>query len=330
MIIKKILETYLDLSDPKDMFSSNKDALLLTKLTEKFVGICYMSCYILSVNKIIRRSYIYMKDTLDGGSNLSIKFEVTALIYNMNEIINGCKIIRKELNGIIHAKSDYAGIQISVPSNISIFKEGDVVPIIVKQVRYNVNQSAISILAMPFISVKKDHVMYKITEDITEEEKEELKDIIAQIQAEKKIIESLVKDDKKIYNFFYDLLNMNVDKTKEKLHHINLFDILTMSNCIIYKPVDSYDEYLYYIKHSVTKLSDISQLTSVIEYNTKDTSQKEIKNIIDIRAYLAFSSILLNYLSNMQTIKDFITRYPTFKDIQMSKEVFKLYSSGKI
>ena len=66
MIIKKILESYIDISDPKEMFSNDKESMLINKLTEKFVGICYMSCYIIKINKIIRRSYIYMNETLNG------------------------------------------------------------------------------------------------------------------------------------------------------------------------------------------------------------------------------------------------------------------------
>ena len=137
MIIKKLLETVIELSDPNDMFL-NIDDMLIQKLYDKFVGVCYQSSYIIKINRIIRRSYIFMQTSLDGNSQVNVKFEVDALTYITNEIINGCTIVKKEPNGIIHAKSKYAGIQMSIQQNMSIFKENDIVPVIVKRVRYNI------------------------------------------------------------------------------------------------------------------------------------------------------------------------------------------------
>ena len=111
MIIKKIIETFLDISDPKEIFAPNRDDIILEKLRAKFVGICFMSCLIMSVNRIIRRSYVYMKDTLDGDALTNIQFEVDAIIYFDGEIINGVTIVKKEPNGIIHAKSKYDGAE---------------------------------------------------------------------------------------------------------------------------------------------------------------------------------------------------------------------------
>ena len=59
-----------------------------------------------------------MKDTLDGDAHTNVMFEVDAIEYIKDEIINGCKIIKKEPNGIIHAKSEYSGIQLNKQSNM--------------------------------------------------------------------------------------------------------------------------------------------------------------------------------------------------------------------
>ena len=115
MLIKKNIETYVDITDPNDIYAPDLDAMLMTKLTNKFVGICCNSCYIVNINRIVKRSNVYMIQTLDGYAQTCVTFEVDAIIYINGEIINGCKIVRKEPNGRIHAKSDIAGIQMNIP-----------------------------------------------------------------------------------------------------------------------------------------------------------------------------------------------------------------------
>ena len=259
MIIKKNLETYMDISDPKDMFSPNRDEMLISKLTDKFVGVCYMSCYVIKINKIIRRSYIYMKDTLEGDSHTNIMFEVDAIVYQKNEIINGCHIIKKEPNGIIHGKSTYAGIQLSIQPNMSIFKEGDIVPVIVKRVRYNVNQTSMSVLAVPFIPIQYQPIYYSTNGSLSKIQTVELKSLLDQIKIEQSKLKNLNANDKKITSFFIDLLspskssdpikvsdNHKLSITKSK--KIDILNILELDNGILFRPDIKFDDSsIYYI-----------------------------------------------------------------------------------
>ena len=77
----------MDITDPNEILSTDRNKMLMEKLTSKFVGVCYNSCYILKINRIIRRSYIYMKDTLDGDAHTNVMFEVDAIEYIKDEII---------------------------------------------------------------------------------------------------------------------------------------------------------------------------------------------------------------------------------------------------
>ena len=259
MIIKKNLETYMDISDPKDMFSPNRDEMLIAKLTDKFVGVCYMSCYVIKINKIIRRSYIYMKDTLEGDSHTNIMFEVDAIVYQKNEIINGCHIIKKEPNGIIHGKSTYAGIQLSIQPNMSIFKEGDIVPVIVKRVRYNVNQTSMSVLAVPFIPIQYQPIYYSTNGSLSKIQTAELKSLLDQIKIEQSKLKNLNANDKKITSFFIDLLSpsKSLDPTKSldnqklsiaKSKKIDILNILELGHGILFRPDIKFDDSsIYYI-----------------------------------------------------------------------------------
>ena len=345
MIVKKILETYIDISDPKDIFSPNHDEMILKRLASKFVGICYMSCYILKINKLIRRSYIYMKDTLDGDTFTSVMFEVDAIIYTTNEIINGCKIIKKEPNGIIHGKSEYAGIQLVTQPSMSIFKEGDFVPVIVKRVRYNVNQTAISVSAIPFMPISRIAIYYNITTELSKPQTDELASLIELIKEEESKINSMKVSDKKIYEFFADLLSIDVHKNAkdskskpyQKYKTINISKVLDIKPALIFRQHNKYDDnIIYYIepggKSDSSDNNFQSRLSSILEEPQKEPqkeSQKESHTIVDISAYISLNTILSEYLMNLQTLINFVIQYPTFDEVQASKHIWKMYSTLK-
>lgn len=327
MIVKKILETFIDIEDPNEIFSRDRDATILNKLTEKFVGVCYHSCYVLKVNRIIRRSYIYMKETLDGDTQSSVTFEVDAIIYKRNEIINGCKIIKKEPNGITHAKSKYAGIQLSIQQHMSIFKEGDVVPIIVKRVRYNINQTAISILAVPFIPMEYKKYYYKLTGSLTKDETANITSLIKQINDEDSKISKLNANDKKIFKFFVDLLHYPAKTSTKNAKKINLSKILEVKTGILFKTENKYDDSFIYHESN-----DKGERNSMISELTKTDSKKNIVSndiVVEENIYNVFSHFLLEYLSNLQSLQDFINHYPSFASVQKDKTIWKMYSMLK-
>lgn len=326
MIIKKIIETFLDISDPKEIFAPNRDEIILEKLRAKFVGICFMSCLIMSVNRIIRRSYVYMKDTLDGDALTNIQFEVDAIIYFDGEIINGVTIVKKEPNGIIHAKSKYAGIQLSIQPNMTIFKEGDVVPVIVKRVRYNVNQNAASILAVPFMPSVYTPIYYNILGELSKIQIEELRYLITQIEIEEAKIKNLNAVDKKIFQFFIDLLNpISAKKSDRKdsknIKLINTKNILDIKTGIIFNADNKFDETsISYMAKSSEMVSELSQINSGI---------KQTLEIVDESIYIAIYSLLCQRLMNIQSLQSFLQFYPDFASVQKNKDIWKMYTMLK-
>ena len=312
MIINKIMETYVDIINPNDIYSIDINNMVIEKLNEKFVGICYKSCYILKIIRIIKRSCIYMKDTLEGDAHVSVMFEVSAIQYVKNEIINGCKIIKKESNGIVHAKSEYAGIQFNIPSNMNIFKEGDIIPVIVNMVRYNVNQNAISILAHPFMPQNKEPIYYKInnkiTTTLTSEETLNIKSLLDQLGIIEEQVSKLNDIDKKVYKFFVDLLTLsNIKKTNKRK---SIYDITDIKNNTIY-------------------FSDIYDSNNVNILDNDDNKNLENKEIFVERAFIIYSNIIIDYIMRLQTLIEFIKYFPTCAKIQEHKHIWKLYLSLK-
>lgn len=254
-----------------------------------------------------------MKDTLDGDAHTNVMFEVDAIEYIKDEIINGCKIIKKEPNGIIHAKSEYSGIQLNMQSNMSIFKEGDIIPVIVRMVRYNVNQSAISVLAVPFMPIVNPIQYYKINGSLTKQETDNIKSLLDQIKDTETQIDKLDTMDKKIYKFFSELLS-NKEPSIKSSKKIKISDIMNIKSGIVFKSEGVFDDsQIYYIEEK-DNLNDNSE--------TNDNTIKE-------SSYIIFSVLLIKYLCNLQTLQNFIKAYPKFTDIQQHKNIWKLYSSLK-
>lgn len=277
-----------------------------------------------------------MKDTLDGDAHTNIMFEVDAIVYQKNEIINGCKIIKKEPNGIIHGKSEHAGIQLSIQPNMSIFKEGDMVPVIVKRVRYNVNQTTASVLAVPFIPMAYIPVYFNITGSLSKLQTESLKSILIQIKMEVEQVKKLNANDKKIYSFFNDLISPSKITKDKNAKTIDIADILKLSSGIVYKPNLNYDDpTLCYIDSSNKSTKEMkSNLSDITEeqkgnLNAVKNQLPPINNVVDESIYIAFYSILVKYLTNVQSLQNFIVQYPTFASVQSSKEIWKMYSMIK-
>lgn len=333
MIIKKYIETYVDIADPNDMYAANRDEMLIQKLTDKFVGVCYNSCYILNINKLIRRSYLYMKDTLEGDSQLSVLFEVDALIYAKGEVINGCTIVKKEPNGIVHAKSQYAGIQINITRNLDIFKEGDVVPIIVKRVRYNINQPEVTVLATPFIPPNDNVVYYKPTGKLDDNQSKDIDKILKQIGDAKKMLSSQTSTNKKIIKFFINLIALKKQKQPKILQKISIHDVKKWSvineGALVLEQGDNPHVLQVQIgDSSMSKLVSSSVGNSAEEKSESFPSVDE-SLIVEETIYNICTIFLLNHLQYLQTIQGFLKQYPTFAAVQKNKSIWKLYNMLK-
>jgi hypothetical protein len=305
MRTKKILESSINIDDPSDIFSNDQNAMIIQKLSDKYVNRCFSSCLVVNINKIIRRSYIYMKETLDGGAYMNVLFEADVIIYQKNEIISGCQIMKKETNGIIHLKSEYAGIQLNIRSNMSIYKEKDIVPVIVKMVRYNPNQNAISVSAFPFIPLEPNVVYYNIVGELTDLQKAELDVIAAQIKEKLTSFEKMTTSDKKIYKFFIELLNNDKHNIKSSALKIKLQDLPKVTSGVIVYPAYPYD------------------------VNTVNHIKAGHKDAVDESPYIIFATMLNQYLSRLQTMSNFLREYPTFTEVQKHKDIWRMYATQK-
>jgi hypothetical protein len=164
MIITKKLETRLDISI-SDMYCADYNKKAIELLKTKFINRCYKSIYITDILRIVNRNTMHCKNkTLDGGVYMDISFEVSGIVYEKGEIIHNCKIIEILSKSLI-AKHEQTSVIVTNINNISIFKEGEEIPVIVEEVGYKPYEHGIAVVALPFIPKINPIIVYKITSD---------------------------------------------------------------------------------------------------------------------------------------------------------------------
>ena len=354
MIITKNLECILTITDTNVLFSKNLNNELINILNDKYQNKCFSSCYVININKITRRSYMNCNENLDSNFNISIQFEANVLIYQTNEIIHDCVIIKKEQNGIIHAKSKYCGIQININQNLSIYEIGNKIPVIVKMLRYNINQPEISVLAIPFIPVKYDIIIYNTVNDLSDKSHNMLLQLNDKVSELDSLIKKLNKNDKKIYDFFKDLLldnklknknslekriNNNSDLDKNNIEIIKKYDVIELDlllnelktqknkNYILFKSYNSFDiNYCNVIKDKQVAENlfiedDSDYKNNKLDKNINDSNvlivNESIENILELYMY--------ENIRNKQCLLNFVNNYPNLNDVQKLKNIWKLY-----
>jgi hypothetical protein len=322
MIIQKILETYLDLIEPQHIFAADVEEVCMHLLTNKFVNKCYKSCYILRINKLIRTSGRYMIDSLEGYSSICVSFEVDAIIYQEGEIINGCKITKIEPYGRIYAESKYTSIQLKQDKSLSIFKEDNIIPVIVKTVRYYPNKDKISVGAIPFIPLFPVLTIYNVKEPLTQEQIPKIEYILKSIKVELDAIKKLSTTETKAYNFFKLLVypfkktqsfesNSKVKNSKFKKRPLELKELLSIKNGMICRPIElaKHNNQFYYSNESPSKLNNII--------------------VIDDSMFNISINILNDYLLHLITLREMYEYYPDVKVISKYTDIWKIFKMLK-
>lgn len=260
-----------------------------------------------------------MKDTLEGDSSSCVMFEVDVIVYSHGEVITDCNIIKKESRGIIHAKSKYAGIQLTISPDISIFSQGDTVPVRVNKVRYNVNQNKISILAIPFLPMDLPKYKYVINKELDNEEIDMLKIHVNDISNYTKKIKQYTATQKKVYSFFVNLIyGKDSHKLKSNEKKYNISNLTSIKSGAVYGINTMSDDFII-SDQSITK----STLQNINDKKTSNTF------IVSESAYIALYNIIIKQLADLQMICNFVEQYPNFESVQKNKSVWKLYMIKK-
>ena len=134
MHTKKILNLTVDFK-PNELFMADLNGLIISKLTDRFVGKCFQSMLITSINHIVLRSSVNLyRNMINGGGYVDVKTEVSGVILTEGEVMHGCEITSIEQTHIT-ASNRYAIIRMQNDDRkiTSILKVGMTIPIIVNK-----------------------------------------------------------------------------------------------------------------------------------------------------------------------------------------------------
>ena len=326
MIITKIITTRLSLENP---FSSNCEDIIRKKLEEKYVGKCSHSIYITKILELFPIESILCKSkTLDGLFVTDVSFEVEGIIYETNEIIHGCNIIQINDNGIMHAKSKNTALLIKNDIGLDVFRESQIIPVIVKMRRYNLFATEISVAAVPFQPIFKEVNFYEINlnKNISENEKFIIQAEISIVKDLEKEINTLKKTSPKLYKLFIKLLypykkerKYSSDKSIKTVS-VNKFQI---------------DEYVNNFKNSNSKIIVFRPDVLLDDDNIYYTNIGGLKNLdingmtLEMPPGIVIGNLVQEYKKDLLKLLDFLQTYDTTDKVRSNELIWKIYNKFK-
>ncbi len=174
MLVKKVVNTKIILTDAEDIYSSDLEAVILKKLVDRYVGRCFVSMLVKSIDSILRLSDIVYNDKLNIEATVDVKFIASGLYLEEGEILFDCTIdeaknthiIASSVDVVCTIRTSVGNSRSSQQNNISnIVKVGQQIPIIVKSSTYDIGRSKISAIGQIFHIVKEPSVCYRLTSD---------------------------------------------------------------------------------------------------------------------------------------------------------------------
>jgi hypothetical protein len=329
MIIDKIFETQINLTDINDIFNNNLDELLVNKLNNQYVNKCYKSSYILSINKIINRSIPTInKRSLAAYINIYIVFEASVLHYDFLDIILDNEVIDTSNSRII-CKSENKSILINNKNKIlDSIKVNQLIPIIVGKCSYTLYKNTISINSYPFIPILENkNNIYYIIDQLTNDDIELLNStIILDINNEIKLKNDILKVKNNKWEYFNKLLypykelkyNKNIpyieDNDLLKLNSYGIVSLLNEQPLIEHNiSVVNYDKYKKNNKNGVNN-----------EYNGS------IDNPISENALVIYQIYLIKFYKHLKLLRELTESYQDEDKFNTNQNVFDIYEKNKL
>ena len=327
MIIEKRFITSVVLTNPKDIYSSNINKIIIQELKKRFEKKTYKSSFILEILKINRRSLIRRGNDLNSHAYIDVDFLAKSLIYDIGEIIANCRIIRRAEYGAYYCSSDYAKIELKFDKFLSIlYNNTKFIPIKVIKTKYDFLDKEIKIISEIYKPQKEeDHYFIVKAED----------NIIIQNK-----IEGTLRHQKNIQEKLNDIIKKDINGTKK----FNSFlDILypyekKIDPLKIYSKMQKIDiDHLKFNKNKSDTLylkpQIISKYNNICLFTTNKSIINDIvnnKKFTQITMSGLFEHFINQRIKYLNSLLSFMTTFKTLKDIQDNDLYFKLYKKNKL
>lgn len=188
MITNKIFQIGVDVH--KIDLYSNPEKNLMNVLMDRFEGYCYKSCFIHKILRIIKRSECVIdQNDLDAFGKVSIQFEAEVEIILKGDIINGCKVERKNAYGITICTRDNLVIGFTPHPMFNSVAEGQLMSIRVIGCKYQIGHPQITANGTPFMYAQGE--VFKITEAMDDNDVKYLQAANAKVATEKVLFDGM-------------------------------------------------------------------------------------------------------------------------------------------
>jgi hypothetical protein len=318
MKITKIFDITLNIDNINDIFTKDINQKLLSLIKKKYQYKCYLSSYVLKINKIINRSLLeFNQNDLNCSFHISIQFEAECLVFNKNEVILNMKIQEIVNNNLIlknTTTSEINEIIIALIKNnqdLSIFSKDDIIPIIVGKVKYSLGSDKITINAYPFIPIISNIIYYQVT-GLNKQQLELLQEtILPYIEYEEQIKNDLLKTKNNTWDYFKNLVYpyTNTNNIKSKPNMINLMEVINNSDKYNNKIIAFDEQY------------DISNCELCI--------YDDHNSYVKINSYMSFYELCKKYYLYLKLINDLSINYNSEKEIKSNTKIFDIYNKYK-
>lgn len=324
-IIKKTLETSVDLYKPADIYAVNVSAMLIDKLTARYVGKCYQSMLIQKIDSVLKYSETHLVDNrLDGAAFIDVQFVVEGLILIQGELLHGCKVVDITQSGVIVTHPHAGGLVMADPKKqvIKILKKDQIIPVNIQAARYNLNQPQITIRGMPYAPSLRNNVYYNITDIISPDDTEKLSELLTELNDEIALHANLAS--KENYKFFDGMVYPYKNIQKFEMTQIgrgfakitvDLKNLLTIRDGCLVIPEEPY------------KMPGISIYHSKNAMQSAAIQKNEV--IIESEMYPAITDCINKRLMYLRNLRGFVEQYTTPEKIQEMMIYWKVCQSIK-
>jgi len=204
MKVVRQITTQVDITSMVEMYSPDIESIILKHLQDRFVGVCYQSCLIQNIKKIVRRSGIKINQMAATGQGyIDVEFEVEAIEYLQNEgIVAKVDEMNEQYSYMVLNKDNHTAINMRRVAELKSVNIGNHLPLRVLVRKYQIAKQMISVIATLYTLPQEESYIFEI-EPLTDEEKGELEYELDEI---KKLEKQISKVDSKLLKFFNDLL----------------------------------------------------------------------------------------------------------------------------
>jgi hypothetical protein len=314
MIIKKVFETGVDISRI-DLFTK-PDVNIMNILVDRFEGYCYKSCFIRKILQIIRRSECVIdQDGLEAFGKISVQFEAEVEVLLSGEIINGCKVEKKNAYGVMICTRENLVVGITPNPLFNSIAEGQFISIRIIGCKYQIGQPRITAQAEPYMY--QNGSIYHITNAITQDDIEYFGPALANADAEE-------ANFKKITSGREAFTTLIAAYSKPQKPPAGAKEIKITDRDEIAKLKDVYIIRDYRADLSTpavycyNNLADVQKAYPDIEINEQMTNRGAVLNVIH------------DYINHIRTIREMTEVYNTPELFESHKNLWKIFKKMKI